>query len=82
MATLNERLAYCLNEIQQYDASYYLMFLQFANLMNCCGKRKKILMSIRKCMRNALALMAIRGDESCIKVSFCSLHSTVVQFSC
>lgn len=50
-----------------------------SQLMLCCGKRKRTLMGIQQCMRNAFVLMAIRGDEHCIKTLILMLDFELVE---
>lgn len=47
-------------------------------LLNCCGRRKKILLDLKESMLGPFMLLALRGDSSFIQVSGALLLKQII----
>lgn len=51
---------------------------QMGRLLNCCGRRKKILLDLKESMLGPFMLLALRGDSSFIQVSGALLLKQII----
>ena len=70
---LNQHMfaAYGKGEIAYSSFSCFsLQIWQVARIMKCCVNKKKFLMKLKKTMIGPFMLLSLRGDKTCIEVSW------------